>query len=237
MSELFGDLERLVTDLYPWRYLIGVGLLIVIAAIAAYGYREGWHNAIWRRRWAIAIVGTPVLAMVIISGWYLLSPLFERTRLEESSPLIATDGPVGNGAMIDGNTTADSTVANSVAANKVVGANSAVTMGITHSGEFMGADDFHFGRGQALLIQTSPGQYVLRFEDFSVRNGPGLYVYLSPEAGGYTDDSLEIGKLKATDGSFNYDVPAGTDVSQFKSVVVWCKPFGVLFAVAPLVEL
>ena len=109
------------------------------------------------------------------------------------------------------------------------------TPGITHNGEFRGTDEFHFARGQASLIETSPGQYVLRFEDFSVRNGPGLYVYLSPEANRYTGDSLELGKLKATDGSFNYEIPAGTDVSQFKSVVIWCKPFGVLFGVAPLI--
>ena len=111
------------------------------------------------------------------------------------------------------------------------------TPGITHSGEFMGADSFHFGEGQALLIQTAPGQYVLRFENFSVRNGPDLFVYLSPKRDGYGIDSLELGKLKATDGAFNYDVPAGTDVSQYKSAVVWCKAFSVLFAVAPLSEL
>jgi len=39
---------------------------------------------------------------------------------------------------------------------------------------------------------------------------------------------------KATDGPFNYEVPAGTDVSQFKSAIVWCRRFSVLFAAAPL---
>ena len=49
---------------------------------------------------------------------------------------------------------------------------------MTHRGMFEGADDFHFGRGDALLIETAPGAYTLRFENFSVRNGPDLFVYL-----------------------------------------------------------
>ena len=43
-------------------------------------------------------------------------------------------------------------------------------------GTFQGADEFHFGSGQARLVQSSPGRYVLRFEDFSVLNGPDLFV-------------------------------------------------------------
>jgi hypothetical protein len=69
-----------------------------------------------------------------------------------------------------------------------------------------------------------------------VRNGPDLFVYLSPSADGYAEGALNLGGLKATDGSFNYEVPEGTDISQFKSVIIWCRRFTVLFAVAPLVE-
>ncbi len=99
----------------------------------------------------------------------------------------------------------------------------------------MGADDFHFGHGDALLIQTGPSTYVLRFESFSVRNGPDLYVYLSEDAnGGGVRESLNLGKLKATDGAFNYEIPASVDVSKIKSAVVWCKQFAVLFTHATL---
>lgn len=67
-----------------------------------------------------------------------------------------------------------------------------------------------------------------------MRNGPDLFVYLSTDPEGYGDGSLELGTLKATDGAFNYDVPPGTDVGRFKSAIVWCKQFAVLFATAPL---
>jgi hypothetical protein len=55
------------------------------------------------------------------------------------------------------------------------------------------------------------------------------------DADGYTSDSLELGRLKATDGSFNYRLPAGTDPAEFASALIWCKQFAHLFAVAPLV--
>lgn len=87
--------------------------------------------------------------------------------------------------------------------------------------------------GRPLPVEQLPG-YVLRFESFSVRNGPDLFVYLSPSSTGYTDGALELGPLKASDGSFNYEVPAGRDISLFKSAVVWCRAFSVLFATAPL---
>ena len=107
-------------------------------------------------------------------------------------------------------------------------------MPIAHvTGSFYGSDDFHFGRGTATIIETAPGRFHLRLEDFSVRNGPDLFVYLSPAADGYDDGALEIGKLKATDGAFGYDLPEGTDPADFASAIIWCKQFSHLFATAP----
>ena len=105
---------------------------------------------------------------------------------------------------------------------------------VVRSGTFVGADDFHFGRGRATLTEAPDGSHTLRFDDFSVRNGPDLFVYLSPDPEGYAEGAIELGRLRATDGSFNTPIPAGTDVGTARSVVIWCKEFAVLFAVAPL---
>lgn len=45
---------------------------------------------------------------------------------------------------------------------------------------------------------------------------------------------MELGPLKATDGTYNMDVPSGADVSKLRSVVIWCKQLAVHFAVAAL---
>jgi hypothetical protein len=99
---------------------------------------------------------------------------------------------------------------------------------------FTGTDDFHFGRGTATLTEQAPGQWVIRLEDFSVRNGPDLYVVLSPAKRDYADGAIEVAKLKATDGSFNVRVPAGVDPGDSRSVLIWCKQFSHLFAYATL---
>jgi hypothetical protein len=76
----------------------------------------------------------------------------------------------------------------------------------------------------------------VRLEDFAVRNGPDLYVYLSPAADGYAGGAIELGRLKADRGNQNYDVPPGAlaQPAIAASVVIWCKQFSHLFATAPL---
>jgi hypothetical protein len=51
---------------------------------------------------------------------------------------------------------------------------------------------------------------------------------------GYTADAVELGRIKADRGNQNYRVPGGADVASARSVVIWCKQFGVLFATARL---
>ena len=242
---LFGEIERFVADLYPYRWPITIGVLIVFAAVIAFAYRRGWHTVIWRHKLASAIVAVAVLGVSIPAGDYFLSPLWERSFLEEASPLaVAADTPAdassetrASGDSTEGPASSDTSTSEDASGQADAdSATSEFPPRETARGEFEGADAFHFGRGQAVLIETAPDAYTLRFEDFSVRNGPDLFVYLSPDPDGYSDDALELGKLKATDGAFNYEVPAGTDVSQFKSAIVWCKQFSVLFAVAPLTE-
>ena len=102
------------------------------------------------------------------------------------------------------------------------------------TGEFVGADSFHFGRGIVSILEPTPGAYVLRFEEFVVLNGPDLYIYLSTDPAGYTSGASEVARLKASKGSFNVEIPGGVDVSRVRSVVIWCKAFGVQFAHAEL---
>ncbi len=238
---IFGDLERLLSeDLYPYRWPLVIGMVVATAAFVAAGWQRGWHRWVWSHRLRAAAIGAPLVAMAAVGSYPLVSPLFERSTVCEASPIAGTGA--GSEACMDEPAVATTPAARTPGASTAGAPTPDVTASpgfearVALEGEFKGADDFHFGRGKALLIETAAGEYTLRFEEFSVRNGPDLFVYLSPDAEGYADGALKLGGLKGTDGAFNYEVPAGTDVSQFKSAVVWCDAFDVLFASASLSE-
>ena len=79
---------------------------------------------------------------------------------------------------------------------------------------------------------------MLRLEDFRVTNGPDLRVLLVPASDPQGRDDvegyIELGKLKGNMGNQNYFLPEGEDGSGFSSVVIYCRPFHVVFSVATL---
>ena len=97
----------------------------------------------------------------------------------------------------------------------------------------------HRTTGRAEIIKLADGSHVLRFENLDTSNGPDLRVYLSelPSNLGWHDYGrryIELDKLKANRGNANYRIPAGTDITRYKSAVIWCVRFAVGFGVAPL---
>jgi hypothetical protein len=225
--------DDLIASIYPNRFLIalvGAGVLVALVFVAR---RRGWHHAARRHPWRTLVASVAAIAILGPLGWYLGSPLFISTTVDEPAPIVAA-GP--------------STSPSSPATPPEVSAPPSVDPGVPpspapsptaiplleRSGTFRGEDDFHFGEGTARLIETEPGTFVIRLEDFRVRNGPDLFVYLSPSADGYVEGALEVGRLKADRGNQNYQVPAGADVQGAATVVIWCKQFSVQFATALL---
>ncbi|MDH3497546.1 MAG: DM13 domain-containing protein, partial [Gemmatimonadota bacterium] len=43
-----------------------------------------------------------------------------------------------------------------------------------------------------------------------------------------------LGGLKGNVGDQNYDIPAGTDLTRYRTVTIWCRRFSVNFGSAPL---
>lgn len=108
------------------------------------------------------------------------------------------------------------------------------------SGEWIEIDPVHRAEGSA-TIWLAGEQRVLRFEDFRVTNGPQLHVLLAKNvpttifAGvGASDDYVDLGPLKGNVGNQNYDIPAEVDLTQYKSAVIYCVPFHVVFSSAEL---
>ena len=111
---------------------------------------------------------------------------------------------------------------------------------VVKSGSFRDADSFHNGEGSATVYELPDGSHVLRFEDFRVTNGPDLRVILAshpdPMRRGdvHSGEYVELGKLKGNIGNQNYPFPEGLSPDAYGSVVIYCKPFQVVFSVAPL---
>ena len=83
-----------------------------------------------------------------------------------------------------------------------------------------------------LKVFKENGKTILRFENFESINGPNLHVWLSKDL--EATDYLDLGPLKGTKGSFNYELPEGVDIKEYKYVLIWCVPFKVLFSFAQL---
>ena len=153
------------------------------------------------------------VAALSVVGWYLGSPLFVRTYrsdpLPSSAPSLSTS---------IGSASATPTVPSPV-----------------RSGQLGYVDALHNGKGTVRLVDLG-GSSVIRFDDVAITNAPDVHVYLSRETGGRWSEatSLYLGALKATNGSFNYEIPAETDLASYRSVVVWCRAFRVLITWADL---
>jgi hypothetical protein len=232
--DALGRLGRdLFTALYDLRVPVAIGGVALVLALAVIAWRRGWFAAARRHPGRAAVAIALAAAIGGPLSWYLASPIWIRTSLVEAAP---TSAPADVGSADPAPSAALVTpTAPPPSSQPSVGATATPTAfarRTVSAGTFRGTDDFHFGRGRASIIEIAPGRLQLRLDEFSVRNGPDLYVYLSTASDGYADDALELGKLKATDGSFGYELPAGTDPGRFRSAIIWCKQFSHLFAVA-----
>ncbi len=103
----------------------------------------------------------------------------------------------------------------------------------SRSGSFIGVDDgVHNAEGIAKIIPLEDNKNILRLEGLMATNGPDLYVYLATDQS--ASDFVDLGRLKANNGNQNYNIPLATDLSKYDTVLIWCKAFSVLFGSAEL---
>ncbi len=119
--------------------------------------------------------------------------------------------------------------------NSTVHENMSATMKNTKAftGNFVGSGDgFHEAEGIAKVITLADGKTFLRLQNLKATNGPDLYVYLS--TGKDVSDIVNLGRLKGNIGNQNYEIPPGTNLSKYDTVLIWCKAFSTLFGSAKL---
>ncbi|MBO6689279.1 MAG: DM13 domain-containing protein [Henriciella sp.] len=90
-------------------------------------------------------------------------------------------------------------------------------------------------KGAWEVVRRGDKIFIVFGDDFRAANGPDLKIFLSPqtvsEVTGKTaiNGSVNIGELKATKGSQEYEVPAGISLSDYSSVLVHCEAYSVLW--------
>ncbi len=189
------------------------------------------------------------LFVVLVGGgvaWWLISPLFLDTVVEEELPFeIPTEEEMADMSEEElAKVTADVMDAAAQMPDTEMDeempemANDAQPV-VVAQGQFKDADDFHKGAGTATLYRLPDGTHLLRFEDFTVTNGPQLHVLLANHADPANRNDLEsgyvdLGGLKGNVGSQNYEIGADIAIDSVQSIVIYCKPFHVVFSTAPL---
>ena len=236
---LLGDLGGwLLAAVYDNRFAVAVLGAVFFVGLLLVARRRRWADAVRRHPVGASAAGMAALIVLVPVGWYLVSPVFIRTELVEPPLAVAAQPTVvaPHAAPAASVPTAQpgASSQSSPSVRPVAPTEPPWVPAAPREGTFTGTDDFHFGRGTATLRETAPGEWTIRLDDFSVRNGPDLYVYLSPARKTYMDGAIEVAKLKATDGSFNVRLPAGANPVGARSVLIWCKQFSHLFAWATL---
>ncbi|MCL4711002.1 MAG: DM13 domain-containing protein [Pseudorhodoplanes sp.] len=98
------------------------------------------------------------------------------------------------------------------------------------------SDPIHWGRGKVSVYEKT----VFLESDFEVGPGPKYHVYLVPKTSVRTNADMngvmfvDLGRLRAFKGSQRYPIPAGVNLRDYPSVIIWCEQFGVLISPADL---
>ena len=96
------------------------------------------------------------------------------------------------------------------------------------------------GVGTAKLYRLADGRRYVRFEGFETSENTDLFVWISEARKPTTSlealnaPHVQIGNLKSTIGTQNYEVPASLPTEKVRSIVIWCEPVAIAYAAAPL---
>ncbi len=110
---------------------------------------------------------------------------------------------------------------------------------VVAKGKFIHAnpsDPVHYGKGGVTIYKNT----LFLEKNFEVGPGPLFHVYLVPRGNIRASGDLarqmfvDLGRLRSFQGSQKYKLPGGLDLKKYKSVVIWCKQFGVLISPADL---
>lgn len=176
----------------------------------------------------LLIVGGIVLAAVLAIGVVVFQPwlLFTDVRVDEALPTVR-ESPPATTPLLDPSETPTATP-------------DPIPVSLS-SGAFVSQE--HMTTGTATIIENPDGTRVLALENLNTTNGPDVHVWLSAAdavegfdgwylAGGAA--YVDLGTIKGNQGNQVYDIPVDVDLSDYRSVSLWCVQFSVGFGAAQL---
>ena len=199
-----------------------------------------------RRTWVAGLAALGAAAIVVAALVFQPWRLVIDTKVDDADPFLAA--AAAPTSLPTTPSTAPPTTPSSAPATDPTGAVTTTAPPPTTAPTTVPAPDVRVGTFQSIAHQTSgavrvgptpDGRLVVFLEDLATDNGPDVRVLLSPQpAGGDASQlptgALELGLMKGNVGNQTYEVPAGTDLTQYQSVVLWCERFSVGFGVAGL---
>jgi hypothetical protein len=199
------------------------------------------------------VAGTALIAFL----YWTISPLFLNQRVEEDFPAVASLPSPEASPTSQPSATPEASPTIAVVTNTTLASSPSPAASATpeasptpepsptpsepialFAGSFTQIDRLHGADGRAVVYRLPDGQLVLRLEDLNAKNGPDLYVGLSgavmPRSNQELFDQgyLELARLKGNQGNQNYELPSDLSINQYRSVVIYCKAFSVIFSTA-----
>ena len=107
---------------------------------------------------------------------------------------------------------------------------------ILYSGALIGGEMGDQARGDVTVERVGSAKFLV-FKNFSSNNGPDVHVYLSKTIGSHAlppTEYKDLGFLKYTSGTFNYELLTDPDIANYKYVLIWCARYRIQFGYTEL---
>ena len=94
--------------------------------------------------------------------------------------------------------------------------------------------------GTWVIEEENGRKYIVLSDDFKTKSAPDLKIFLSKHSvadasnKNATEGAVLVGELPRVKGAVRLEIPAGTDLDQFRSLLLHCEQYRKLWAAASL---
>ena len=103
------------------------------------------------------------------------------------------------------------------------------------SGSFVASE--HPTTGLAEIVMQNGKKYLRLNKEFKSEDGPDVFVLLHRQDAPKDykrSNYVSLGRRQKISGKQLYRIPAGVDITEYKSVVIWCRKFNATFGFATI---